>query len=90
MKSYNFKEADLENDEIFIEIKNKLLDPDTTHYFTIQVLNANKTVIWEQDIVIKSKRELTEEQQYQEDMANIAFKAMIDNLLKALGAQPEE
>ena len=90
MKSYTFKDEDFGSNDIFIEIKNKLMEPETTHHYTIQVLNVNKTVIWEQDLVIRSKRELTEEQEYQENLANFAFKAMIDNLLKAMGAKPQE
>ena len=90
MKSYTFKDEDFGSNDIFIEIKNKLMEPETTYHYTIQVLNVNKTVIWEQDLVIRSKRELTEEQEYQENLANFAFKAMIDNLLKAMGAKPQE
>ena len=90
MKSYTFKDEDFNSNEMFIEIKNKLMEPDTTHTYTIQVLSVNKVVIWEQELVISSKRELTEEQEYQENMANIAFKTMIDNLLKSLGINPEE
>ena len=90
MKSYTFKDEDFASNDIFVEIKNKLLEPDTTHTYKIQVLSVNKVIIWEQEIVIQSKRELTEEQEYQEKMANIAFKAMIDNLLKSLGVNPEQ
>ena len=90
MKSYTFKDEDFGSNDIFIEIKNKLMEPETTHHYTIQVLNVNKTIIWEQDLVIRSKRELTEEQEYQENLVNFAFKAMIDNLLKAMGAKSQE
>ena len=66
------------------------MEPNTKHTYTIQILNVNKTVIYEQELVIRSKPELTEEDEYKESMANVAFKVMIDNLLKALGAQAEE
>ena len=48
-------------------------------------MNVNGTIIWSQQITVTTLRELTEEDIYQNDMANIAFKAMIDNLLAALG-----
>ena len=56
-----------------------------THTYQIQAMNVNGTIIWEQELVVTSLRELTEEDIYQNEMANIAFKAMIDNLLAALG-----
>ncbi len=89
-KSYTFKDEDFDPNQIFIEIKNKLMEPDSTYTYKIQILSVNKVVIWEQELVVNSKRELTEEQEYQEKIANIAFQSMIDNLLKSLGINPEE
>ena len=89
-KNFALKDVDLSEKEILIDIKNKLMEPNTKHTYTIQILNVNKTVIYEQELMIRSKPELTEEDEYKESMANVAFKVMIDNLLKALGAQAEE
>ena len=61
------------------------MEPNTTKTFEVQAMNVNGTVIWSQEITVTTLRELTEEDIYQNDMANIAFKAMIDNLLAALG-----
>ena len=61
------------------------MEPNTTKTFEVQAMNVNGTVIWSQQITVTSLRELTEEDIYQNDMANVAFKAMIDNLLAALG-----
>jgi hypothetical protein len=61
------------------------MEPNTTHTYQIQAMNVNGTIIWEQELVVTSLRELTEDEIYQNEMANLAFKAMIDNLLAALG-----
>ena len=67
------------------ELSDKLMQPNTTHTYEIQAMNVNGTIIWSQELTVTSLRELTEEEIYQNDMANIAFKTMIDNLLAALG-----
>ena len=72
-------------DELVIELSDKLMQPNTTHTYEIQAMNVNGTIIWSQELTVTSLRELTEEEIYQNDMANIAFKTMIDNLLAALG-----
>lgn len=85
-KNFFLKAEDLEKDEFLIEIKN-VLEPGETKTFQLQAMNVNGTIIWEQDLMVRGAPELTEEQIYQNSMANIAFKAMIDNLLKALGQE---
>ena len=70
--------------EIEIEMSNKLMEPCTTHTYEVRALNINGTIAWTECITVTSKRELTDEQEYQESLANLAFKTMIDNLLKAL------
>ena len=60
------------------------MEPLTTKTYKVQAMNVNGTIIWEQELTVTSLRELNEEALYQYEMANIAFKAMIDNLLKAL------
>ena len=72
-------------DNLIIELSNKLMDPNTTHTYTIEALSVNGTVAWSKEITITSLRNLTEEEVYQNDMANLAFKIMIENLLEALG-----
>ena len=88
-KNYSLKAADKAGNKVIVEMNNGILTPDTTHTFTVQALNVNGTVIWSQEITVKSLREVSEEEQFQIDMANIAFKAMLDNLLAALGAETE-
>ena len=79
------KKEHLSLDELVIELSDKLMQPNTTHTYEIQAMNVNGTIIWSQELTVTSLRELTEEEIYQNDMANIAFKTMIDNLLAALG-----
>ena len=71
--------------ELVIEMNKNIMEPNTTHTYQIQAMNVNGTIIWEQELVVTSLRELTEDEIYQNEMANLAFKAMIDNLLAALG-----
>lgn len=86
VKNFFIKEEHLSQTEILIDkLSARLMEPNTTKTFEVQALNVNGTVIWSQEITVTSLRELTEEDIYQNDMANIAFKAMIDNLLAALG-----
>ena len=84
-KNFNMKSEHLSLEEIIIDMNAKIMDPDTTHTYEIQALNVNGTVIWSQELVVTSLRELTEEDIYQNEMANIAFMTMIENLLAALG-----
>ena len=72
-------------ENLIIELSNKLMDPNTTHTYTIEALSVNGTIAWSKEITITSLRNLTEEELYQNDMANLAFKIMIENLLEALG-----
>lgn len=84
-KNFFMKKEHLSLDELVIELSDKLMQPNTTHTYEIQAMNVNGTIIWSQELTVTSLRELTEEEIYQNDMANIAFKTMIDNLLAALG-----
>ena len=70
--------------EIEIELSNKLMEPETTHTYELRALNMNGTIVWNDTITVTSLRELTDEEEFQYHMANIAFKTLIDNLLKAL------
>ena len=85
VKNFFLKEEHLTMKELIVEMSNNLMRPDTTRTFEVQAMNVNGTIIWSQEITVSSLREITEEEMYQNDMANIAFKAMIDNLLAALG-----
>jgi hypothetical protein len=60
------------------------MEPNTTHTYIIEALSVNGTIAWSKEITVTSLRELTEEEIYQNDMANLAFKIMIENLLEAL------
>ena len=84
-KNFFIKQEHLSLEELIIELGANLMTPDTTYTYEVQAMNVNGTVVWSQDLVVRSLRELTEEDIYQNEMANIAFKAMIDNLLSALG-----
>lgn len=86
-KNYFLKDGDLEKEELIIELSNKLMKPSTTHTYEVQAMNVNGTIIWSETIEVTSLREMTPEEIYQNDMASITFKSMIDNLLKALGAE---
>ena len=70
--------------EIEIELSNKLMEPETTHTYELRALNMYGTIVWYDTITVTSLRELTDEEEFQYNMANIAFKTLIDNLLKAL------
>ncbi len=70
--------------EIEIELSNKLMEPETTHTYELRALNMYGTIVWNDTITVTSLRELTDEEEFQYNMANIAFKTLIDNLLKAL------
>ena len=70
--------------EIEIKMSNKFMEPDTTHTYEIRALNINGNIAWSSYITVTSERELTTEQEFQNNIANLAFKTMIDNLLKAL------
>lgn len=82
-KNFSIKIEHLSQNEIVIELK-KIMEPSSSHNYVIELLNVNGTVIWSQEISVTSKKAFTEEELYQNEMANIAFKAMLDNLLKAL------
>ena len=84
-KNFFLKEEHLSMEQIVIEMNKTLMEPNTTHTYQIQAMNVNGTITWEQELVVTSLRELTEDEIYQNEMANLAFKAMIDNLLAALG-----
>ena len=88
-KTFNINEEDLTKEELLFEITNKFIQPETTHTYTVVALNKNGNIMWEQELVVTSLREISEEEQFKIDMANTAFQAMIDNLLKALGASEE-
>ena len=60
------------------------MEPETTHTYELRALNMNGTIVWNDTITVTSLRELTDEEEFQYHMANIAFKTLIDNLLKAL------
>ena len=60
------------------------MEPLTTHTYEVRVVNVNGTIVWTKEITVTSTREITDEEAYQIDMANVAFKTLIDNLLKAL------
>lgn len=83
-KNYFLKEEDLSKETLEIELSKNLMEPSTTITYLVQAMNVNGTIIWQQELTVTSLREVSEEAQYQNDMASIAFKAMIDNLLKAL------
>lgn len=83
-KNYFLKAEDLEKEILEIELSKNLMEPLTTKTYKVQAMNVNGTIIWEQELTVTSLKELSEEALYQYEMANIAFKAMIDNLLKAL------
>lgn len=83
-KNFFIKPEHYSLNELVIEMSNKLMEPSTTHTYEIRAVTSNGTIIWMQNLEVTSKRDITEEQQYQIDMANIAFKTMIDNLLKSL------
>ena len=72
-------------DEVVVEMSKKFIEPETTHTYLIEVIDINGISIWTEEIVITSNREMSEEEIYQNEMANLAFKMMIDNLLQALG-----
>ena len=84
-KNFSMKKEYLSMEEIVIELNDRLMEPDTTHTYVIQAMNVNGTIIWSQELVVTSLRDLTDEDIYQNEMANLAFKSMIDNLLAALG-----
>ena len=84
-KNFFLKDEHLTMTELVIEMNKNIVEPNTTHTYQIQAMNVNGTIIWEQELVVTSLRELTEDEIYQNEMANLAFKAMIDNLLAALG-----
>lgn len=84
-KNFFLKDEHLTMIELVIEMNKNIMEPNTTHTYQIQAMNVNGTIIWEQELVVTSLRELTEDEIYQNEMANLAFKAMIDNLLAALG-----
>ncbi len=83
-KNFTVKESHLTLDELVIEMKN-VLKPETKYSYEVQALNVNGTVVWTQNLELTSKRTITEEELYQNKMASVAFKTMIENLLKALG-----
>jgi len=86
VKNYFVKEDDLSSAEVIIDgLSQRLMEPNTTKKFTVEAMNVNGTVIWTDEFEVTTLRELTEEDIYQNDMANIAFQMLIENLLAALG-----
>ena len=83
-KNFFIKDEHYALNELIIELSDKLMEPDTTHTYTVAALTINGTYTWTQELTVTSLRELSDEEIYQNDMANVAFKAMIDNLLKTL------
>lgn len=83
-KNFFIKSEHYLTEQLIIELSNKLMEPNTTHTYTIDALNVNGNVAWSYQLTVTSLRELTEDEIYQNEMANIAFKMMIDNLLAAL------
>lgn len=84
MKNITCKASDLEQSKYVVELP-RGLKPETEYTFEVMALNINGTAIWSETVVVTTPRELSEEEYYQRDMANVAIKALIDNLLTALG-----
>ena len=84
MKNISCKQADLEKTKYIIELP-KGLKPETEYTFEVMALNVNGTTIWSETVVVTTPIELSEEEYYQRGMANVAIKALIDNLLATLG-----
>ena len=84
-KNFFIKDEHYLTEQVIIELSKKLMEPNTTHTYVIDALSVNGTVVWSQQLTVTSLRELTEEEIYQNEMANLAFKIMIENLLEALG-----
>lgn len=82
-KNFYIKENHLSLKELEIELKN-VLEPEKNYTYVVKAENINGTVVWSQEITFTSVKSYSDEEIYQNEMANLAFKAMIDNLLKAL------
>ena len=83
-KNFFISNEHSELNELEISLSNKLMEPLTTHTYEVRVVNVNGTIVWTKEITVTSTREITDEEAYQINMANVAFKTLIDNLLKAL------
>lgn len=83
VKNVNFKNDDLTH-ETYTVVLEDVMQPEETYTFNVQALNNNLTVIWEDSFTITSKRYISEDDQYQMNLASIAIKSAIDSLLNSL------
>lgn len=83
VKSFFIKSEHLDLKELIIEAKN-VLESEKSYNFLVEAININGNTVWSEEISLTAKKSYSDEEIYQNEMANIAFKAMIDNLLKAL------
>lgn len=83
VKSFFIKSEHLDLKELIIEAKN-VLESEKSYNFLVEAININGNTVWSEEISLTAKKSYSDEEIYQNEMANLAFKAMIDNLLKAL------
>lgn len=83
VKNFFIKKEHLTLNELVIEAKN-VLESEESYNFLVEAININGNAVWSQEISFTAKKTYSDEEIYQNEMANLAFKAMIDNLLKAI------